>query len=75
MLLCLSLITTAFLWCVPPMTSPPSATAAEVGNMQVSAGDSHTVGVKANRTVIATGDNRYGQCDVGSWSDIAQVSA
>ena len=39
----------------------------------VSAGHSHTVGLKADGTVVATeyiGDYDYGQCDVDGWTDI-----
>ena len=41
----------------------------------VSAGYSHTVGLKADGTVVAVGDNDNGQCDVDSWTDIVAVSA
>ena len=41
----------------------------------VSAGDYHTVGLRADGTVIAAGDNDDGQCDVGGWTDIVAVSA
>src|SRR5512136_1394484 len=41
----------------------------------VSAGFVHTVGLKADGTVIALGNNYYGQCDVGNWTDIIQVAA
>ena len=34
---------------------------------QVAAGDDHTVGLKSNGTVVAVGDNTYGQCDVDGW--------
>ena len=40
----------------------------------VSAG-AHTVGLKADGTVVAVGDNEYGQCDVSDWRDIVAVSA
>ena len=40
----------------------------------VSAGTS-TVGLKSSGTVVATGSNSHGQCDVGGWSDIVAVSA
>ena len=53
--------------------------------MAVSAGDYHTVGLKADGTVVATefigvyyyGDYYfgYGQCDVDGWTDIVAVSA
>jgi hypothetical protein len=35
----------------------------------------HTVGVKSDGTVVAVGDNRYGQCDVENWTEIIQVAA
>ena len=43
----------------------------------VSARDSHTVGLKADGTVVAVGYNYYGQCDVDGWgwTDIVAVSA
>jgi len=40
----------------------------------VAAGYSHTVGLKADGTVVAVGENYYGQCDVGGWTDIIQVT-
>ncbi len=41
----------------------------------VSAGAYHTVGLKSDGIVIATGRSAEGQCDVSGWSDIQQVSA
>ena len=41
----------------------------------ISAGDSHTVGLKADGTVVAVGDNDDGQCVVSVWRDIVAVSA
>lgn len=41
----------------------------------LSAGNSHTVGLKTNGTVIAVGSNQYGQCNTGDWSNIIAVSA
>ena len=41
----------------------------------LSAAGSYTVGVKADGTVVATGDNKYGQCDVDKWTDIVAVDA
>ena len=43
--------------------------------MAVSAGTCHTVGLKSDGTVVAVGDNNYGQCDVDDWTDIVAVSA
>jgi alpha-tubulin suppressor-like RCC1 family protein len=41
----------------------------------VAAGSWHTVGLKSDGTVLAVGDNGYGQCNVGGWTDIIQVAA
>jgi len=41
----------------------------------VTAGVWHTVGLKTDGTVVATGYSAYGQCDVGDWTDIVQVAA
>ena len=41
----------------------------------VAAGWGHTVGLKDDGTVFAVGDNRYGQCDIGGWTDITQIAA
>lgn len=35
----------------------------------------HTVVLKSDGTVIAAGDNSYGQCDVEEWSDIVDIAA
>ena len=42
---------------------------------QVAAGEHHTVGLKDDGTVVAVGENFWGQCDVGGWTDITQVAA
>ena len=34
-----------------------------------------TIGLRSDGTVVATGDNFYGQCDVGDWHDIIAVSS
>ncbi|MFO7255881.1 MULTISPECIES: RCC1-like domain-containing protein [Limnochorda] len=36
----------------------------------IAAGDRHTVGLRADGTVLAVGDNRAGQCEVSRWRDI-----
>ena len=41
----------------------------------VAAGTNNTIGVRSDGTVIAAGDNSYGQCDVSGWTDIVAVSA
>ena len=40
----------------------------------ISAGSDHTVGLKADGTVVAVGDNEFGKCDVASWKSIVAVS-
>lgn len=37
--------------------------------------NNHTVALKADGTVIATGYNAYGECDVSDWKDVVDVSA
>jgi alpha-tubulin suppressor-like RCC1 family protein len=36
----------------------------------VAAGCAHTLGLKSDGTVVAMGDNEYGQCDVSGWRGI-----
>jgi hypothetical protein len=43
--------------------------------IQVAAGRYHTVGLKADGTVVTVGYDNYGQCDVANWADIVQVTA
>ena len=41
----------------------------------VSTGEAHTVGLKSDGTVVAVGRNKFGECDVGDWTDIVALSA
>lgn len=41
----------------------------------VYAGYYHTVAVSEDGTVVATGDNEYGQCEISKWRNIVSVSA
>lgn len=41
----------------------------------ISAGYSHVLGLCPDGTVVANGANRYGDCDVGSWTDVTSVAA
>ena len=41
----------------------------------MSAGADHTVGLKSDGKVVAVGRNDYGQCNVGSWTEITKVAA
>lgn len=36
-------------------------------------GGGHTVGLKKDGTVVAIGDNSYGQCEVEDWTDIVAI--
>ena len=42
---------------------------------RIATGAEHSVGLKADGTVVAVGHNEYGQCDVQDWTDIVAVSA
>lgn len=42
--------------------------------MRVEGGYYHTVGLKENQTVVAVGDNKYGQCDVGGFAHVTQIT-
>ena len=42
---------------------------------QISAGTSHIIALKDDGTVIAKGDNYYGQCEVDEWKDIIKIEA
>jgi alpha-tubulin suppressor-like RCC1 family protein len=52
----------------PPPIDPPSP-------RYLAAGYMHTLGLTRGRTVVSAGRNNYGQCDVGNWSDIVQITA
>ena len=41
----------------------------------LAAGSCHTVGLHGDGTVVATGYNEDGRCNVGSWTDIVAVAA
>jgi len=41
----------------------------------ISAGSTHTVGLRKDSTVVAVGENDDGQCDVESWRDIVAIFA
>ena len=41
----------------------------------ISAGGRHTVALKADGSVLAAGENKDGQCDVGEWQDVTAVNA
>lgn len=42
---------------------------------QIAMGEAHSVGLKSDGTVVATGSNNFGQCDVEEWKDVVFVDA
>ena len=40
----------------------------------VGAGNGFTVGLKADGTVVATGWNDFGQCDISDWNNIISIA-
>ena len=44
-------------------------------NKPIAVGENHTVALRRDGTVLATGWNYYGQCDVEDWTDIVAVAA
>ena len=42
---------------------------------KIATGSYHTVGLKADGTVVAAGSNNYGQCKVRGWTDIVSIAA
>lgn len=51
------------------------AAAAWTDLSSVAVGGSHIVGLKADGTAVAVGDNSAGQCDVSGWSNLVAVAA
>lgn len=49
--------------------------AAGGGGNSTCRGKGHTVGLKSDGTVVAVGDNNYGQCEVSDWENIVKVAA
>ena len=45
-----------------------------ISKNRITAGCRHSVGLKPNGTVMAVGDNKYGQCDVSDWRNIVAVA-
>src|SRR3989304_8446847 len=66
---------------ISAVDSPSLASAMALNTTQgqatpmVAAGFYHTVGLKDDGTVVAVGENLYGQCDADSWEDIVQLAA
>lgn len=42
---------------------------------RMAAGYRHSVGLRADGTVLAAGNNSFGQCNVSGWTDVIQVAA
>lgn len=43
--------------------------------VKISAQNDHIVGLRSDGTVVAAGDNSFGQCDVDEWTDIVDIAA
>ena len=41
----------------------------------IAAGSRHTVGLRSDGTVVAVGNNSFGQCGVSGWTDIVSIAA
>lgn len=49
---------------------------ADWGNVSaIAAGFDHSIGLRSNGTLLATGSGSNGKCDVGSWKDITAIDA
>lgn len=45
------------------------------GGGKYAKGNGHVVGLRKDKTVVATGDNAFGQCNTTDWKDIIKISA
>lgn len=59
----------------PGETTPSGTVSINTVVRTISAGRFHTVGLKPDGTVVAVGNNDFGQLEVGGWTDIVSVSA
>ncbi len=62
----------------PEVSAPPAEV--EIGEKgygsgMTAAGLTHTIGVRTDGTVVASGQNTDGQCDVGAWTNIIYAAA
>jgi alpha-tubulin suppressor-like RCC1 family protein len=53
----------------------PSQTKDNIVQSNIAVGLRHSIAIKSNKAVVSIGDNRFGQCNVKSWTDIVQVVA
>lgn len=59
----------------PPTEEAPVFDTSLVHAQNVAAGYEHSVALKADGTVVATGKNEEGECDIEGWSDVISVYA
>jgi alpha-tubulin suppressor-like RCC1 family protein len=64
-----------FLLLIVFLYKPFSHASAKSAVPNVVSGMRHTVALKSNGMVVATGLNQHGQCNVSSWRDIVQIAA
>jgi alpha-tubulin suppressor-like RCC1 family protein len=55
--------------------APAKSVQANSVRPMIAAGNYHSVGLRSDGTVLAVGNNQYGQCNIASWKDITQVAA
>ena len=60
---------------VTPTATPEPTATPKAPIVAVSAGKYHTIGLRSDGTVIATGKSGQDQCDVSEWTDIIAVAA
>ena len=81
-LIVLIIVTSRFSTVTPRL--PPSSTSGfgtttaqsdDIRIVSISAGNRHTVALRGDGTVVATGLNEDGRCDVAGWRDVVAVSA
>jgi len=53
----------------------PSQARDNIIQSNIAVGLRHSIAIKSNKAVVSIGENRFGQCNVKSWTDIVQVVA
>lgn len=59
----------------PPVDTQPTDGTTGYGSGMTVAGLTHSLGVRTDGTVVATGQNTDGQCDVSGWTNIIYAAA
>ncbi len=59
---------------IVPLLILATQTSAIAVSPQINAGGYNTTGLNSDGTVVAAGDNEYGQSDIADWTDIVQLT-